>query len=648
MKTMTNLRNFGALIGLTILLSACGGDDGKPGEPGQPGGQPAVNINELIVTVDKVSMDQGVATVDYRVTNQDDEPVVGIPSTTYIAAQLLPQGYTGPGNSSQWQFFTSENCSSSCAGEYTDHKNGNYSYTFSAAFDGMNGISYQAGSTQRLVLKLGGDSLPDGTVLPLVNQNFDWQASDNGESSEPAYTRNLISITTCNSCHNDLAFHRGNYNQVETCVTCHNSDRVSNPEHIFPQMIHGIHLTGFPGSVANCQTCHAADDTLSENQNWTRVPTMEACGSCHTSIDFPAGQGHPAQANNANCVACHNPDWTVSVHSDDDDQMALSQFAAKITAASLSGDTVSFTIMLQDPTTGTPYADSVEKLNFVSDLRVYANWGTSFDYSVESGPNIRLKNVTPISGSAGSYNYQITGLTVPTGSEMDAGVLAIQGRVCAANGVLGDCSDTNNSTVNIKSSHQFFTAQALTDSGRRVVVTNATCGSCHGDQQLNIHGSRNDLEGQCQICHNPNRVADETTANPANTTVDYKHLIHSIHSGNSADYPDINYPGNIGNCAQCHSENNGISTVALPLISTMKPMAVGDISTNPATINSFTSPTSAICSGCHTSDGAKNHMTQQGGVFMGTEADATSGTESCATCHGQGSSYDVLKVHPIQ
>ncbi len=640
MKTMSNLKHYGTAITLGILLMACGGDDGKDGDPGEPGGQPAMDISSLQITFKSVTMENGIATVSYRVSNQDDEPVVGIQSSTFMAAQLLPQGYTGAGNSSQWQFYLSESCSTSCVGEYIDEKNGYYSYQFSTAFDGTNDIEYQAGATQRMVIKLGGDSLPDGTTLPLINQHFDWQAPSNGESREPVYTRNLIKIATCNSCHSELAFHGGNYNQIETCVTCHNADRVSNTANIFPQMIHSKHLTGFPGSLANCQACHTEDETLAEHENWTRVPTMEACGACHTNIDFKAGQGHPTQADNSNCVACHNPDWTANVHNDGGNDTALAQFNVEITSASLTGDTVSLTVKLTNPATGETYSDSADKLNFVSDLRVYANWGSSFDYSASSGPNIRLTSTTPISGSAGSYSYQITGLIIPTGSESDTGVLAIQGRICAASGVLGDCADESYSTVNIKSSHQFFATQALTDTGRRVVVTNETCGSCHGDQQLNFHGSRNDLEGQCQVCHNPNRTADSTAENPANTTVDYKHLIHSLHSGNFIGFEEISYPGNIGNCAQCHAKNNDVLTVALPLTTSLKPLAIDD--------GTFTSPTAAICSDCHMTDSAKNHMTQQGAVFMGTEADATAGTESCATCHGQGNSYDVLTVHPIK
>ncbi|ASJ96295.1 OmcA/MtrC family decaheme c-type cytochrome [Shewanella marisflavi] len=639
MMKMNNPICYVALLGLMTLLSACGGDDGKPGNPGEPGGPPAMVIDDLHITFDQVDMEGGVATVNYRVTNQNDEPVVGVPTATFIAAQLLPQGYTNAGNSSQWQYFTSENCNASCPGSYVDHKNGNYSYTFSAAFDGMNDISYQAGATQRIVVKMGGDTLADGTSLPITNQHFDWQAETDGTSSEPAYSRNLIKIDTCNSCHNDLAFHRGNYNQIETCVTCHNADRVSNPDNIFPQMIHGKHLTGFPGSLANCQTCHAQDESLSEQMNWARVPTMETCGSCHTYIDFKAGEGHPAQLNNANCVACHNADWTASVHNDGGNEQALAQFKPVITKAMRSGDTVSFTLALENPSSGERYTSSADQLDFISDLRVYANWGTSFDYATRSARSIRLHEITPLAGSNGAFDYQVTGLSVPAGSEMDKGTLAIQGRICAADGVLGSCDNEANSQIVIKSSHSFFSSEALSDSGRRVVVTNDTCGSCHGDQQLNFHGSRNDLEGQCQLCHNPNMVA-EASENPSTTTADFKHLIHAIHSGQRAGYEAINYPGDIGNCAQCHSDNDGVLSPALPLDPGVKPLAISD--------GSYTSPTAAICSDCHSSETNKNHMIQQGAVFMGTLSDATAGTESCATCHRLGAEADVLKVHPIK
>ncbi|ABK48901.1 decaheme cytochrome c MtrF [Shewanella sp. ANA-3] len=629
---------FSLLLALTTLLTACGGSDGNDGSPGEPGKPPAMTITSLNIMVDKVAVTDGIAQVDYQVSNQDDEAVIGIPSATFIAAQLLPQGATGAGNSSEWQHFTSETCAASCPGTFVDHKNGHYSYRFSATFNGMNGVTFLNDATQRVVIKLGGDALADGTALPITNQHYDWQTSGN----TLAYTRNLVTIETCNSCHSNLAFHGGRYNQVETCVTCHNSKKVSNPADIFPQMIHSKHLTGFPQSISNCQTCHVDNPDLAERQNWHRVPTMEACGACHTQINFPAGQGHPAQADNSNCVACHNADWTASVHGNEDQMAALAQFSPSISSASMDANgTVTVAVTLSNPATGTVYSESADKLKFISDLRVYANWGTSFDYSTRSARSIRLPESTPVSGSNGTYTYTISGLTVPAGTEADHGGLAIQGRVCAKDKVLVDCSTELAEVLVIKASHSYFDMSALSATGRREVISNANCASCHGDQQLNIHGARNDLAGQCQLCHNPNMQADATAANPSITSFDFKQLIHGIHTSQFAGFEDLNYPGKIGNCAQCHIKDAaGVSTVALPLNAAVQPLALNN--------GTFTSPIAAVCSNCHSSDTTHNHMMQQGAVFAGTKADATAGTETCAFCHGQGAVADVLKVHPIK
>ncbi|QSX38455.1 OmcA/MtrC family decaheme c-type cytochrome [Shewanella sedimentimangrovi] len=621
---------------LALCLSACGGSDGKDGEPGAPAGDPAISIDSLTIDIHSVKLTDGIPEVNFSVHNQDDEAVIGIPSARFIAAQLLPQGYSNAGDASQWQHFGAETCDANCPGTFTDFKNGSYSYKFSTVLDGMNGQSLVAGATERMIVKVGGDTLADGTALPVTNQHLDWTVAGN----DPAYGREIVSIEACNGCHTDLAFHRGNYNQTQTCVSCHNLTRVSEPANVFAPMIHTKHLEGFPRSLSDCQVCHKDNDMLTERDNWHTVPTMEACGSCHTDIDFVAGTGHPAQANNSNCVACHNAEWTAEVHSDADRQMALAQFQAEITSASMDDSgTVTVAVKLSNPQTGEVFG-ATNTLSFVGDLRIYANWGLSVDYTNRSARNIRLHEVEPISGSNGSFTYQITGLTILPGTEVDLGTLAIQGRICADGASLTACGD-NVDALPIKASHVSFSNTALSAKGRRTIVANDSCGNCHGDQQLTIHGARNDLEGQCQLCHNHNRTADATAANPSHTSVDFKQLIHALHGGKFEGFEELHFPSELGNCATCHVNNDsGVLSIALPLAKEVQPLALSD--------GSFTSATAAICSNCHEDEQTRNHMIQQGAAFAASLADATAGTESCATCHGQGGPVDVLKVHPIR
>lgn len=82
---------FSLMLALVSLLSACGGDNGQDGNPGEPAKPPALTITNLNIMVDKVAMTDGIAQVDFQVSNQDDEAVIGIPSATFIAAQLLPK-----------------------------------------------------------------------------------------------------------------------------------------------------------------------------------------------------------------------------------------------------------------------------------------------------------------------------------------------------------------------------------------------------------------------------------------------------------------------------------------------------------------------------------------------------------------------------
>ena len=73
---------------------------------------------------------------------------------------------------------------------------------------------------------------------------------------------------------------------------------------------------------------------------------------------------------------------------------------------------------------------------------------------------------------------------------------------------------------------------------RRVVVDIANCNTCH--DQLALHGGQRQNTQECVMCHNPN--ASDVARRPADQgppeSIDFKRLIHRIHSGEnlSQDY----------------------------------------------------------------------------------------------------------------
>jgi OmcA/MtrC family decaheme c-type cytochrome len=232
--------------------------------------------------------------------------------------------------------------------------------------------------------------------------------------------------------------------------------------------------------------------------------------------------------------------------------------------------------------------------------------------------------------------------------------------------------------------------------GRRPIVDNAKCKTCHGALGVtpSFHsGQRNDGP-TCSFCHNPNRTSSGWSAGS-------KYFIHAIHAGRKRTvdftwhaaeagpgYDEIEFPGTLNTCTTCHVANTydfanasnldavgrmQLTTVATgkyntdPLVNstfyTVSPYVVADgvtdygagfsfnaatnVTTQAAGSTLVLSPITGACASCHDSTIAVNHMKANGGQFYSPRSTVLSlgATEQCMICHGPGRTAAIGAVH---
>jgi len=227
--------------------------------------------------------------------------------------------------------------------------------------------------------------------------------------------------------------------------------------------------------------------------------------------------------------------------------------------------------------------------------------------------------------------------------------------------------------VPVVASGKAFAITDATPVAYRQVVDIAKCNDCH--KQLSLHGENRSGNAElCATCHNPNatdinrRVAGSNceivTGTLDDQSIDFKFMVHAIHAGAIAnytvcgfgntgyDFSQVTYPGKLNNCEGCHLPDTYYPPDAATALATTidaAPAANPDRSTPLG--DTAVSPATTVCSTCHTSVAARNHMLTSGGsVNAIKDADSRiSGApvEDCGTCHGPGRSADVKTVHGI-
>ncbi len=189
----------------------------------------------------------------------------------------------------------------------------------------------------------------------------------------------------------------------------------------------------------------------------------------------------------------------------------------------------------------------------------------------------------------------------------------------------------------------------------REIVETATCNNCHTSFALSPTGTSVAHDGlmvevqACVVCHNPGNT-DPSSGN----TLDFKQMVHKIHSGNTlpsiqtptgpnttptlgigywivgymeslSNFNTLLYPQDTRNCTTCHAQNIPAATQAT---------------------NYYTVPTAEACGACHDNVNFATGANHDSGIGA-TDA-------QCTTCHGPDStlttsqgSLQVLAVHAI-
>ena len=636
-----------AASAVTMALAGCGGSDGNEGNPGEPGGEPAGAIQTLNFNFEKALIKDGLPNLQFRVTNEDDMPVVGLQYFKFYAEQLVPQGATGAGDASKWQYLIDETCDltpavKKCTGTLVDHKNGTYSYDFGTNLKTSTRATYNGELAQRIVLNnyVRGSTpapLPDGTTLPVFTGIFDYIADTGADAT---YSRKIVATESCNTCHGEVINAKHYTNDVNFCASCHTSGRVKAGNE-FNVLVHAKHKDLTLNALDSCQSCHAESDAAPDWSNWSRIPTAASCGSCHSAVDFAAGKGHSQQLDNSNCIACHNSDWTAELHTGKtaDKKAVIAQLGMQATLVGQADDTAILTVSILDKDGNA--IDAAKVQDKIKRLESVTNVGPNFPimgYNASPSNSVAkiskdlVKDGTLQDGVTlvdGKLVFTTPALPFGTG-DANTAFTFIGMEICNTGTSLTACT-ADSATTSMKAELAFGTKSGTPNMRHVNSVNFNTCQNCHSET-FAIHkgyhsgfvmteqvSHAKDAKGKaivgvdgCVTCHTP----DGTGYSGNGMAIEIRaHKTHYEKAYNIA----------AETCTQCHNDFNLEAFKVKGALAT----AAGK----------YTTPIAATCTSCHAVTDMKAHskavLENFGAIIDGdfTQANQAAQSETCFYCH---------------
>ncbi len=518
-------------------------------------------------------------------------------------------------------------------------------------------------------------------------------------------------VEYCVTCHNPYSIDpdteaeawAGTVDMKQMIHKIHYGENLANGYFIFGfrGSLHDYSNIVFPQDVRNCTTCHQeSDPTVPQASNWRTVQNTTVCGSCHDDIDFAAGDHVGGINDDAACDACHGDSSTVNggalrvaeVHKLPE-AIAAEAFEYDVVSVANSAAGQAPTVQIRvlnptDPNYATDPGSTAYDLNDPngpfqvgsSRLRVDIAWNNDDFGNLDPNDDLARAAVSGapfapivIDFKTGAVNVgnnvfeKTASAAIPTGVS-GSGTAALEGRpqVDLGEGLV---------SLSVAGDSIPFAIDDPSPVARRKVVDIDKCNDCH--KTLALHGdNRVGNTELCATCHNPNATDINRRAGQCATdlgtddqSIDLKRMVHRIHAGNvglcgfnnsTHDYNGVVYPGKLNNCEGCHLAGTYYPVDPNAVLATtvdagpFDPNAVApfpQVDRSTLTDDVAISPNSSVCSSCHTSDLARNHMVQNGGDFAARKDDTgaliSSGNETCQLCHGPGASADVGVMHGV-
>jgi OmcA/MtrC family decaheme c-type cytochrome len=489
-------------------------------------------------------------------------------------------------------------------------------------------------------------------------------------------------VEYCVTCHNPTTRDANSGNSVDMPVLIHRihyGAELVNGYTIygFGGSVHDYSTVAFTRDITDCTNCHTGGGL--DEDNWSDRPSREACGSCHDYVNFDTGAGHPSPGNqqpdNSGCQGCHPAAVIEAEHTGVARRTEGARYAGAngfwINDVSLvGGDLAIEWQVLRDGAPMDVQNDIAWKSG--SSLNFAVGWTTS-DYTnpgsgepPASGLVANARDFTNVTVPIGVNEYQ-SSFELPDDAEGTIAV-AMYGR--AAGSFDGDATfgesysppqqanRNPNERIAIRSEVAYFNVDGgrAQPVARREVVDVENCNKCHdaAGNGISLHGDNRTSEIQlCAICHNGNNTDIEVRPDPPAVGIDGKkeeaidlaRMVHQIHSGAELDnglvvygfggsvhdYGTVGFIGNRQNCETCHlpsdtmgSERNYGTTAAserLPTTIDTGPSSTPDAPDDDPGDDLNISPTAAVCSSCHDSDVARDHMELHGASFQALDDD---------------------------